>query len=513
MGEKYRVDKNSRIQWENEQRDYQKWLPVFQHLGLKPRRFIGKGDVAFVCLAEGWFRLSRGKYSKEELTWLRNILEYLQERSFRNWAVPWQQTVVWEDGDSCCLIQPWYFSQELFQPGDPATLERIAEILAELYRCGKDYRENRGLGICRDHWSTVAARWQEQLSIVQSFKEEIYHEKMRKDLNGIRKDVEALLTNCLRDWESGMSSLFENQYNLGVLGHGQLLAKYIVWRENDYFLLNWEHIAFQPKIADLATLIDDVGYWEPDWIIYFIKQYTRLQPLWPEEYQALKAMLSYPKQLICLFQDDSGKEIDNKIWKEADKELKRKGRCLDKVWREISSEKTRWAWGKDYIIPKSRETGRISMVLSPVESWGGMSQERVDSLINVKTDEKNSSDIWKRLGNPESECVVCSGDGGFANAASNFNPIRQGLGEEALPVRLEEVEVNPDNKGEEAGSNTAGNNSLEKSDPDSSGQKEITTVSYEAQALNEQEPAAKRTNSNEVLNWSSFPKPMKRGNR
>ncbi|HYH01609.1 MAG TPA: hypothetical protein VEC37_00765 [Bacillota bacterium] len=503
MGEKYRVDKNSRFAWSNEQNDYQKWFPVFQHLSLKPRRFFCKGDIAFICTAEGWFRLSRSKYSKEELNWLRSILEYLEERSFKNWAVPWQHTVIWEESDCCYLIQPWYFSQESFQTGDPATLERMAEILAELYRCGKDYRENRGLGVFRERWSTVATGWQEQLVMLQSFKEELYHEKMHKDLNGMRKDTEELLTECLKCWEAGMSSLFEHQYHLGVLGHGQLLAKYIVWRENDYFLLNWEHIAFQPKIADLASLIEDVGYWEPEWIIYFINQYTKLQPLWPEEYQALKAMLSYPKQLIRLFQDNSGKAIENKMWKEADKELKRKGRCLDKVWREISSEKTRWAWGKDYTIPKSRETGRISMVLSPVESWGGLSNERADSLINVKTEEKVPSDIWQRLINPEGDRVLSGGEGGFVRTTSNVNSIKPEFDEEPVPIRLDAL---VSSEGEKADIAVNALEELIKATPD---EKETAVEGCTPQTINEKESFPKKANQNEVLNWSGFPKPMK----
>jgi hypothetical protein len=506
MGEKGRAD-SLNFQFEQERNTFQKWVSVFQQLGLKPRRFINGADAIYVCTAEGWFRLGLVKYQKEELNWLHSILGYLEERSFNNWAVTWRKTIIWEENNACYLIQPWLLASERFQLSDPAALERLAEILADLYRCGKDYRENRGIKIFRDRWSAIETSWKAELEMVQSLKEEQFHEKIRKEVSGLRKTAETLLSECINNWELGIKALFEHHFQLGVLGHGELLAKYVVWRGHDYYLLNWEHLSFQPKIMDLAALINDLSFWEPEWIIYFINQYSKLQPLWPEEYHGLKAMLQYPKQLLNLLQAEQLKELDHKLIKEVEKDLKRKGRCLDKVWRELGSEKTNWAWQKEFDLPRHRQPGKISLALSPIETWGGLTNEPSDSLIHVTAEQKLPSDIWQRLVNSEQDRVLGGQNGGIMEAAADT------AGE---PDYLEIVEKPPhnptdtDDRMDEIGKITlqaaaGGSISADNRQEMTSGSNDATGTGISPAVL----PQAQ--SEKVVLNWTNFPKPLKRG--
>jgi hypothetical protein len=504
MGEKSRsggVD----FRFERERSIFQKWVPLFQHLGLKPRRFVNGTDAIYVCTAEGWFRLGLVKYQREELNWLRRILGYLEERSFNNWAVTWRKTFIWEENKSCYLIQPWFLTSEPFQPGDPAALERLAEILADLYRCGKDYRENRGIEVFRDRWSAIATNWKMELEMVQSLKEDQYHEKIRKELSGLRKTAEILLDESISNWELGINALFEHHFHQGVLGHGQLLAKYVVWRGSDYFLLNWEHLSFQPKIMDLAFFINDLAFWEPEWIIYFISQYAKLQPLWPEEYQGLKAMLQYPGRLLRLLAAEQLKDLDHKLVKEVEKDLKRKGRCLDKVWRELSSEKSNWAWRKDFELPRQRSSGKMSLALSPVESWGGLNSEAGDSLIHVNVEQKLPSDIWKRLIKSEQDRVVGGGDGGIMEAAANSVDGETGFLEIAEKPPQQPVDADG-GLGPAAETTEHPSCPLEASDAN----RQVTPSKANGEVV--PEPMALPPNPpEETLLWSNFPKPLKRG--
>jgi hypothetical protein len=504
MGEKSRVD-SLNFRFEHERNIFQKWVPVFQHLGLKPRRFVNEADAIYVCTAEGWFRLSLVKYRREELNWLRRILGYLEERSFNNWAVTWRKTIIWEENKSCYLIQPWFLASDRFQPVDPAALDRLAEILADLYRCGKDYRENRGIEIFRDRWSAIETDWKAEFEMVQSFKEEQIHEKVRKEVGGLRKAAETLLGECINNWELGIKALFEHHFQLGVLGHGELLAKYIVWRGHDYYLLNWEHLSFQPKIMDLAALINDLSFWEPEWIIYFINQYSKLQPLWPEEYYGLKAVLQYPKQLINLLQTGPLKELDHKLIKEVERDLKRKGRCLDKVWSELGSEKTNWAWRKEFDLPRRRQSGKLSLTLSPVETWGGLVNEAGDSLIHVNAEQKLPSDIWKRLVNSEQDRVWGGQDSGIMEAASD-------PGEETDFMEIvEKPPLNPTDTDDKPGD-------AEEiiPQPVSEGEKNVdcrqATIDGPQNETKSNQVTLSQTRSEKtMLNWTNFPKPLKRG--
>lgn len=393
--------------------NFLRWTPIFNRLGLRPRKYFCDKDEIFVGTVEGWFRLSFSKYSKQELKWVRNILEYLEERSFNNWAVPWQKTIIWEENTFSYLIQPWLLNGDFFKPDDPASIIRVAEILADFHKSGKDYQENKGIKISRDRWSTIEPEWEISYQILDQFKNDFYHEKIRPELNELRKEALPILSECLTGWKtSGITSLLELHLQAGVVGHGNLLAKYIIWGGNDYFFLNWEHLSFQPRVADLACLIIDVAFWEPEWILFFINEYAKVQPFWPEEYTALFVLLRYPRAVLELMEEAKTDEFDRKKIKEVAKEMARKERCLAKVWRELGSQK-RWAWNKT--INNSVDSGRISMVLSPVESWGDFSGQ-VDSLIQVRNDHKLPSEVIDRLTYHDRDRVVGGREGNILQA-------------------------------------------------------------------------------------------------
>ncbi|NLY74019.1 MAG: hypothetical protein GX075_01800 [Firmicutes bacterium] len=375
--------------------NYLKWAPLFQRAGLKPRRFFLRPDAVFFGTSEGWFRLSFVKYDKQELKWVRSILEYLEERSFQNWAAPWRKTIIWEESSYCYLIQPWVIDGDSFHPGDPASVVRIAEILADFYRLGKDYHENKGIEILRDRWSIIETQWSLELEKLNKLPGESGHEKIGKEFNELKKITITALSEALTEWKSsGINALFEHHRRTGVLGHGDLRVENIIWRGNDYYLLNWEQLAFQPKIADLASLINNVSFWEADWIIFLINEYSKIQPLWSEEYSALYALLRYPAKAIRLLSEIKGEEPHKKVIKEEVKQMAKKERCLAKIWKELGSN-SRWVWGRTG-YPANEAKGKISMVLSPVEAWGDYSAP-VNSLIKIDTGPKLPSNIIERL--------------------------------------------------------------------------------------------------------------------
>ncbi|HPT87462.1 MAG TPA: phosphotransferase [Bacillota bacterium] len=483
--------------------EYKNWFPIFNRLGLKPRRYFKDDQGVYVATAEGWFRLSMVPYEKGELQWIRSILLYLEERSFANWAVSWQKTIIWEENDSCFLIQPWEFTGESFSPGDPAAIGRVAEILAELYRCGKDYRENKGIEIYRDRWSTIEHEWEGEMKRIQELPEDLFHEKVRKEIHGCKKEIGDLLTDCLAIWKSGINNLFDHHLRSGVIGHGNLTAAKIIWKDKDFYLLDWEHLSFQPKIADLAALINDVGIWEPEWIVYLINEYSRLQPFWPEEYEALKAMLQYPKRIVQLLREENAETLEYKEIKEARKELKRKERCLAKVWRDLGTEK-RWAKSRVSSDKISDDRGKISMVLSPMETWGGFTARQFDSLIHVKSEQRLPKDVLERLTNISEDRVFGGRDGNIMEGASGVEQLGLSaeLGgfeiiENVQPPTEETVELD-EAQAEELTEAKEKDSPVEKVD------------NSPAEDLEKNEPAPVLKPQNQLLSWSKFPTPIKK---
>lgn len=402
--DRYETNK-TRGEFSKAQIEFQKWALLFQRTGLKPRRLVMESDGIIIGTSAGWFRLGFRKYGRQELQWIHQMLEHLEERAFKNWAAPWAKTVVfWGENNEGYLIQPWVITGEYFQAADPGSVQRLAEIMAAFYRSGKDYKAAKGIEITRDRWSNMEMDWESRLRDLDNLKAEDMPEKARGDFNELRKNTGMLLKECIAGWRnSGMHSLFEHQSQTGILGHGSLLARHIVWLVNDYFLLNWESLAFQPRIFDLAVLIRDVAYWEPDWILYLINEFARVQPFWPEEYTALFAVLRYPREALRMMDTLIAGEPDRKLLKEAGKELVRKERCLDKVWRELGTEK-RWA-GR---FPDNRSQfsfNKLSMALSPLETWGDF-QGEVDTVINVKHENRLPPEVMERLSDFDRDRIV-----------------------------------------------------------------------------------------------------------
>ncbi|MCL6588389.1 MAG: hypothetical protein K6U80_00390 [Firmicutes bacterium] len=382
--------------------NFQIWGPLFQRLGLKPRRFFTDPEAVYIGASEGWFRLGLRKYSKQELNWLRNTLKYLEDRSFKNWAAPWQKSLIWEEKAFCYLIQPWRVGGEVFRADDPASITRVAEILTFFYECGKGYVLANQMEISRNLWRNLEAGWETAIQKLENIKIEDFHEKIRNEVNDLRKEALAGFNDMVKSWRSsGIHSLFEAHHQIGMLGHGNLLAKYLNWWESDYYLLNWEYLAFQPRIRDLASLINDIAVWDPEWIIFLITACARIQPFWPEEYQALMVLLKEPAGVINLLENVKHTEFDRKNLKEVIKSLNKKSRCLEKVWYELGAEK-RWPASPAYYHP-SYHSRELSMVLTPVETWGGFSGSS-GSLIKLSGEQPNlPREIMERLslGNPE----------------------------------------------------------------------------------------------------------------
>ncbi len=477
-------------EFESAKINYAKWIPVFQRLGLKPHQFFYKRDAVFICTSEGWFRLSLVKYEKPELKWVRSILDYLEERSFGNWAMPWQKTIIWEENSHCYLIQPWLLTNDCFKVNDPASVARIAEILADFYRLGKDYHENKGIEIHRDHWSTIETRWGIEFEKIDGLSGELGHEKTNKEFSELKKETLRVLSESITGWKSsGINSLYEHHRQTGVLGHGSLRVENIIWCGNDYYLLNWEHLSFQPKVADLASLICDVAFWEPDWIIFLINEYSKNQPFWSEEYSALMALLRYPVEAIRLLTESEVEEVQRKAIKEEVKQMAKKERCLAKVWKELGS-KNRWSWGKTG-YPANEGAGKVSMVLSPFESWGDFTGP-VDSLIKIDNDQKLPSDVIERLYLNNQKGVVSGKEGnileGAAQSIDNFTEIT----ERQLHRIVEDMtKEDPREEPEE--------NEPELTFPNSDIQK--SSFSKEETVLDIEEKPA-------LIKWSSFPKTL-----
>ena len=394
--------------------EYGRWAPLLERSGLKPRRIMPVTDAIYVDTSEGWFRIGRRSYPRAELTWLRSILEYLEQRSFRGWAVPWQKTIIWEEGGHCYLVQPWLDDSGGFQPDDPASLARFVEVLTEFYRCGKEYTRN-GHEICRDRFSSIPREWEMARKQLAEFESGRFSEKHRNEWRDMLKKAQDRIALNLKKWEdSGAGGIIGQQSTTGVIGHGKLLARYIVGRDHDFALLNWEHLAFQPRIQDLATLILDLKLWEPEWLLFLISEAAKAQPFWPEEYSALFTILWHPQELLDALKN-SEEDQDRKNLKEAGKEMARKERCLTKAWRELGTEK-RWAF-RNPLAENLLPDGKVSWVLSPVESWGDTGGA-MDSLIRVQNPAYLPPEVMQRLSYGLPDRIVGGGDADVPKAAN-----------------------------------------------------------------------------------------------
>lgn len=523
MNDKCQINDETLRVFEQTRVDCQRWYSIFERLDLKPRRYFSADGCVYMGTAEGWFRLSPIHYEKDELYWVQNILQYLEERSFANWAVPWQKTMIWEENDGCYLIQPWIFGKEYFSPADPAAIGRVAEILAGLHRCGRDYCQNKGIEIFRDRWSAIEEHWQLERQRVDALPEEGFDESVRQALAGLKKAITASLSETIDIWRNGINLLYEHQLHSGMIGHGQLAAKHIVWLKNDYYLLNWEDVSFQPKVADLAMLIEDVGIWEPEWITFLINAYTRFQPFWPEEYQALQVMLQYPKPLLNLVREDNLPRLEWKQIEETRQVLQRKEQCLSRVWQELAADK-RWS-RQIWLGNGGIEPGKLSAVVSLVETWSGVSNAQNEPLISVRDEGKlpSDSDILERLSHSMEEEVLGGRIGNIIEGAvlaesDRLRPESSGWeieerSDDVLPEQDgdKEDEETPEDQKEQEEPEEEATQAAEDSvlNPGEPGVSLFTTASGLKQEAVAEEKASSAPEPL-LLNWSAFPKAFKK---
>jgi hypothetical protein len=341
----------------------------------------------------------------------------------------------------------------------------------------------------------IELEWEAERQKLEEASEEGLHEKVRKDFSELRKQTQDSINESLTIWRnSGIKSIHEHHSQIGTIGHGDLLAKYLVWCGNDYYLTNWEHLAFQPRAIDLASLINDLAVWEPDWILFFINECSKAQPFWPEEYDALLALLKYPRKAVNLF-GAAAEQFEKKDMKEIIKEQARKERCLTKVWKELSARK-RWVWSR---TPSSDDRGdqggKISMVLSPVETWGEYLGAD-DSIIQVNYDQKIPSEIIERLTNPDSDRVLGGRDGNILDATTD-NISELEISEEQPVIPREEIETVSEINDPVFSPTLAGINSDAVSQLESSADVVNSPVKIES------------TLTIHPIQWANFPKPNK----
>lgn len=374
--------------------EYQKWAPIFYQLGLKPRRYFKTNNAVYICTEAGWFRLGFIKYGKEELQWVNRVLQHLEEGRFANWGVPWSKSLIWEEQGFSYLIQPWCFSKDSFDPRDPAAIIRLTEILSDLYYCSQNFVDNNGPGILRNRWRSLEEQWQADLQLVEMLDEK----KLGLTGFNFKKQAVNTIEDTLKIWDSVIKGWVEADREFGSIGHGKLLSKYIVAQPDDYYLLNWEHLSFQPKVTDLVSVINDVGIWEEEWVAFIINEYTKLQPFWPEEYRILVGMLQYPVDLLKFLHklnNEPNLKINQSQIKKFSVELSKKADCLLGVWQQLGID-DRWG-GYSGIAPESNDEAQeeLSMAEPSYENGENYVGAELDVVLPFDETMEQSVEKWE----------------------------------------------------------------------------------------------------------------------
>ncbi len=386
----------------NNKQHYVKLESFLLQFNLKVCRFYEAKDACYFYTNQGWFRFSLISYEKQELLWLKSILEYLEAASFDNWATAWQKSIILEEMRTAYFIQPWFFPEEPFSVSDPASLARAAEIIANFHATSKGFLMECALELKRDRWNDFEKNLDEKLQLINDLELKVYSEKHQKSILEFKNLLLELLKGIKKEWQSlEMNAFLENQLNSGMLTHGAFRPAHLVLQQNNYYLLNWEAIAFRPRVADLADFIGQVNWWEPEWLLFFLGEYFKRQPLCPEEYKAFHILLRFPWEVFAFLEKLLPDKLERKHVKELLKMLSRKNHCLEQMVQEFDAQK-RWLWGKvnTPVIPKN------GTELTSVESWGGFTKAEKPSHVTV--DERvNGAEAERSLeADQQSEAIV-----------------------------------------------------------------------------------------------------------
>ncbi|TCS96520.1 phosphotransferase [Hazenella coriacea] len=278
---------------------------VMEQYDLNPTVLQYTGGVWRVVTDEGVFALKKSPSSKEKLLLLNEMLTSAQKEGFPHlitWKLTKQGEPIAEIREEIWYASPWKEPVGIGEPETKPSAKELVQSIAQFHRvCEKLVKEypeltptfNKDLvddwKESRDHFIDLT-RFQEEREFRSPFDQVVYTNQ---------DHVERMFNFAIK----GMERLIETEqgkYPRTTLCHRRVHPSNVVYDDQDYYFIDFDHAEVDTPIRDLALVLrrytKEKGYSEtPDELI---QCYHEVNPLQPIEKKLLALYLLYPERLL-----------------------------------------------------------------------------------------------------------------------------------------------------------------------------------------------------------------------
>ncbi|MGA8943158.1 MAG: phosphotransferase [Thermoactinomyces sp.] len=280
---------------------------VCRRFGWKPMHIQGDRGIWKVTLPDRELALKQSDAPYEKLVLLHRILASMNQDGFSH-SLPWEETTegnpVVYTGKRCWYAVPWKEKQNRELPA-----QEIVRGLAHLHRISEPvigmYPEL--MHKTNDH---LVNEWESKQERLQSYEEKIssreFPSPFDQSFAQIREQMDRSLAFAIR----GMRRFLETEEGIApryVLCHRRLHPGNVVWDEENFYFIDFDHAQVDSPVRDLALAVHRFA--DPsdpeNSPAGLIQAYEEILPLQPKEKKLLALYLSYPERLLKILSEYS----------------------------------------------------------------------------------------------------------------------------------------------------------------------------------------------------------------
>lgn len=278
---------------------------VLEQYDLEPSVLQYAGGVWKVVTDEGVYALKKSPTPKEKLLLLHKILTSVQKDGFPHlitWKLTKQGEPVAEIHEEVWYASPWKEPVGVEDPETKPSAKDIVQSLAEFHRvCEKIVREHPELTSALDQ--NQVNEWKESrdhfIDLTHFQEEREYRSPFDQVVQANQDHVERMFNFAIK----GLERLIETEkgkYPRTTLCHRRVHSSNIVYDDQDYYFIDFDHAEVDTPIRDLALVLrrysKEKGYLEtPEELVHC---YHEINPLQPIEKKLLALYLVYPERLM-----------------------------------------------------------------------------------------------------------------------------------------------------------------------------------------------------------------------
>ena len=397
---------------------YRQIKEVISNYPISPDILRRRGNSWLITSGDNTFLIKRFNHSIPEFFFVLSAVEYLREQGFSalpNFILNNQNQPVSQNQYGIFYITEGLNGTQV-DANEIHVLSGITRQMAKMHRVSIGFSPPEPLRMVRQDWGDWEEKWHYRLDELYRLGEEAQHRKEDFDKtylklldDALRDGVEAL--ECLK--RINFREITEEERARGGLCHRDYKPEYILEGEGSkYWLQDFDDLAGQSHLEDVARFIKEVGEWDANKINFILDEYSQIFAVSPLEIEAITAYLKLPLDLWRIARNYylRGKPQKRSL-RQLMGEMKRRRQCFKDLCRPkdvlVNIPELPWLWGvpPDTITNAKVEDFWSQWKESPVVSYE-YARVANDEHEAIEDKGENSKLVGVNAGNQDDQCIV-----------------------------------------------------------------------------------------------------------